>query len=138
MASHARRSTTPSTPALLWTVHFAFVATIPIYALVADFLIVPSIAAPPALPVPQVLILVALGFVSMVNIIVGLNWERLVTSHAPADEHPSEVYLDKVRVLMIISDAAFESIAVFGLAGFVLGFTRLEAYSFLGWSSLLW
>lgn len=133
------RTTTPAKPLTMWIIHFAFIMAVPIYAVVAS-VIQPGVSpagAPLAARTPW--LPWALVFLSVVQIPLGYFLPEIMTrSRQQAAEKSSRDYLALCQLKMILSDAFFEAIAVYGLVGVIaFGMALQVAYALMGLSLVL-
>ncbi len=105
---------------ILWIVHFAFLSSIAMYAVIYYFIlrVEPPIAAGGISPD---VLLGGLVLFSVASMIGGLVWPTLGKNLRPEMAPDPVSYLTRAQMLMIISDAFFESIAILALVAGVLG-----------------
>ena len=105
---------------VLWILHFAFLSSIAIYAVIYYFVFreEPPIDAP---GISRDALLGGLVLASIALLIGGVVWPTLGKNLRPETAPDAASYLARAQVLMIISDAFFESIAICALMAGVLG-----------------
>lgn len=113
---------------LMWIIHCAFIGATIIYGVVAYILKTSggmSANQPSAVIMPVMLVLsimsLAMGFV-----VPGI----IVASRIQPDTSPGNILTARL-IQMIVMDACFESIAIFGLAGMVVGMQAIVGYGLI-------
>jgi hypothetical protein len=132
---------TPRKPAtfVLWIVHFAFMAMVPVYAYIFYALLSPQFAnthsaAGQKLSIPALTIIA----LAIVQIPIGLlfpNFIRRAQSKFAAGI--PNALLAGVFIGMIVSDAFFESIAIYGMIGCFMEMQAGMSYALIGLSFIL-
>lgn len=120
--------------AALWLVHFAFIMTVPVYGVMGTLFLVPKTPPPPG---QTTMMLAVLGGLSLVTLVMGLTinlWFRHLGQ--ARDPEPAGRFLARAMVKVIVGDAIFESIAIYGMVGILMGFQLWQAYLFMGVSLL--
>ncbi|HOE97061.1 MAG TPA: hypothetical protein PLS90_03600 [Candidatus Sumerlaeota bacterium] len=110
----------------IWLVHWAMTASVPFFLLLAWFVMFPQISTPDAAAAPAqrtaalLLIVVAVAQIPAGFMLPALLW-NLTASRG----------LARVKLMAILSDALFESIAMFGLVGPYVGMSQMMGYGLM-------
>jgi membrane protein implicated in regulation of membrane protease activity len=123
--------TRPSSPQVLWIIHGAFIAAMPIYmALVLTVFKEPHPDWELRGIRPSV-VFGALAIVSIAQALVGFTFiDRLLESAS----HPQPTamdYLMRTQARLLINDAFLEAIAIYGIVGRVFGIEIWQALAFM-------
>jgi hypothetical protein len=127
----------PTKPSVLWIIHAAFIIAVFAYLYVIKFVLLPGQSAPSS---PDPIMFYTLVLVAFFNAGLGfiLPSFLLRTMDQKGDPNPSpEFWLGRRLKAMIISDAFFEAIAIYGVVLTVLDFPFDLVWPFLLAAALL-
>lgn len=125
----------PASPAMLWLIHCAFIMAIPTYGVMTATILAPMQHGTP--PRQDNLMIAVLCVVAMLSLIGGLTanrWSPLFIRGNFTDD--AKGFLMREQSRLIVGNAFFESIAVYGVAGIFLGLPLALSYAFMGVSLL--
>lgn len=127
-----RQLTITSTAGLL-AIHIAFLCAVPVYALLLP-VVAHSAKPTPGLPafMPYLLPLVAL-----VEIPLGFIIPWFATAPKPGDAEKDMTADTRRTTALILSDSAFEAIAIYGLVGVFLSTPTWLCYAMMGMSFIV-
>jgi F0F1-type ATP synthase membrane subunit c/vacuolar-type H+-ATPase subunit K len=120
----------PGSPFRLWILHFGFITAVPIYAVVM-MLVRTSMGGDAIFSSRPLQVYAAISAISLVVLIMGFTvpvWMKAVADQ-PGDS--AQAYLNKRMTELIVTDALFESIAIYGLVGVVLGMQPWQGLSLM-------
>jgi hypothetical protein len=111
-------------PRVFWLIHFAFVGMVPIYWVIAHFVIGPQIKAgqwQTALPYPQPMINAGLLILATMNAALGYILPGMIRPRGAPGVDIAEAVVRILLTRLIVMDACLEAVAVFGLVGLIVG-----------------
>ena len=119
---------------VMWMIHFAFVAAVPMYLVIAALVIQPGLKTenqPFAAEPRATMLFVALCALALVQLIMAAILPQRFKQQMVRCEDSPDVYLAKRQTTMIITDAFYESIAIYGLVGIILGLKPWQGYALM-------
>ena len=133
------RTPPPAKPLTMWIIHFAFVMAVPMYAAIALVILPKASPAGAELAAKTPWLPWALVFLAAFQIPLGYFLPEILTrSRQQSAEGSPAAFLAICQLKMILSDAFFESIALYGIVGVIaLGMKLPAAFALMGFSLVL-
>lgn len=129
-------NTGKASPIVAWIIHFANIMAIPVYAVVATFVLAPQAGHGKQPGSPEMFLAIFTG-ISVISIILALtapNWlMNVFTAKKVYKNHKGTAagYLEREIMKLVLIDSFYESIAVYGVVGQVVGFKLWQSYIFM-------
>lgn len=119
----------------LWILHAFFIASIPIFVILGLFMVgrAETGSQDPYIPSARSLWLYGLfAFIALIDILLAFTVRGWFKPLADRQHDSAQSYANKRQTEILIMDALVSSIAVYGLAGFVLKMQPWQCFSLMG------
>jgi hypothetical protein len=122
-------------PRVMWMIHFAYITAVPIYLILAVGVIPPTLRPenqPFAHEPRTTLFFAALCALALIEVVLAMVLPCRLKAQKPNREDSLDTYLAKRNLSMIFMDSFYESIAIYGLVGIIMGLKPWQGYALMG------
>lgn len=130
MNGFQRNQGLPPSPGALWLLHSSFITAIPIYGVMLVTVLAPPPGAPPHRAPLLIAALCGLALLALIGGLTSNRWSPLFIRGNFPDNALGFLMREQSR--LIVGNAFFESIAIYGLIGPMFGFPLGLSFAFMG------